>query len=142
MLTLFSNCLICETNRATSFAITGTKLFAPVVTLWTQDNIKLLKQLKIEFKWKIFGNKFLSKVSTQTENQHLDYFIDPSFQGMNRYFILSFGANAEQREHTESFLPKKNTIDYHNVIDGRNFFDQPIRNGIKTHENIRKIATG
>ena len=28
------------------------------------------------------------------------------------------------------------------MIDGKNFFDQPINNNIKTYENIRKIATG
>ena len=28
------------------------------------------------------------------------------------------------------------------MIDGRNFFDQPIKNDIKTYENIRKITTG
>ena len=28
------------------------------------------------------------------------------------------------------------------MIDGKNFFDQPINSNIKTYENIRKIATG
>ena len=28
------------------------------------------------------------------------------------------------------------------MIDGKNFFDQPINNNLKTFENIRKIATG
>ena len=28
------------------------------------------------------------------------------------------------------------------MIDGRNYFDQPINNDFKTYENIRKIATG
>ena len=28
------------------------------------------------------------------------------------------------------------------MIDGKNFFDQPINSMIKTYENIRKIATG
>ena len=28
------------------------------------------------------------------------------------------------------------------MIDGRNFFDQPIKNGLKTYGNIRKIAMG
>ena len=28
------------------------------------------------------------------------------------------------------------------MIDGKNFFDQPINNNLKTYENIRKIATG
>ena len=28
------------------------------------------------------------------------------------------------------------------MIDGKNFFDQPINNMIKTYENIRKTTTG
>ena len=28
------------------------------------------------------------------------------------------------------------------MIDGKNFFDQPVKNNKGTHENIRKIATG
>ena len=28
------------------------------------------------------------------------------------------------------------------MIDGRNFFDQPIKNDLKTYDNIRKIETG
>ena len=28
------------------------------------------------------------------------------------------------------------------MIDGKNFFDQPVRNDIVTYENIRKIAIG
>ena len=32
--------------------------------------------------------------------------------------------------------------DYNVVIDGRNLFDQLIKNDLKTYDNIRKIATG
>ena len=32
--------------------------------------------------------------------------------------------------------------DYNVMIDGRNFFDQPIKNDLKTYDDIRKIATG
>ena len=32
--------------------------------------------------------------------------------------------------------------DYNVMIDGRNFFDQPIKNDLKTSDNIRKISTG
>ena len=28
------------------------------------------------------------------------------------------------------------------MIDGRNFFDQPIKNNLRTYNNIQKIATG
>ena len=32
--------------------------------------------------------------------------------------------------------------DYNVMIEGRNFSDQPIKNDLKTYDNIRKIATG
>ena len=28
------------------------------------------------------------------------------------------------------------------MIDGQNFFDQPVKNDMRTYDNIRKIATG
>ena len=31
--------------------------------------------------------------------------------------------------------------EYNAKTDGRNFFNQPIKDGLKTYENIRKIAT-
>ena len=37
------------TNQETTFAITDTKLYVPIVTLSTQDNSKLLQQLKSVF---------------------------------------------------------------------------------------------
>ena len=51
------------TNQTTTFAITDTKLYVPVVTLSTQNNAKLLQQLKIGFKRTIIGGKYQSKVS-------------------------------------------------------------------------------
>ena len=39
-------------------------------------------------------------------------------------------------------LPEVETKDYNVMIDGKNFFDQPINSMTKTYENIRKIATG
>ena len=38
------------TNQDATFTITETKLYVPVVTLSTQDNAKLLTQLKLGFK--------------------------------------------------------------------------------------------
>ena len=38
-----TNCVICEADRVTTFAITNTKLFVQGVTLSTQDNTKLFK---------------------------------------------------------------------------------------------------
>ena len=56
-----------------------TKLFLPVATLSTQDNAKLLQQLKLGFKRGTNWNKYQSKATIQTRNQYLDYLIDPRF---------------------------------------------------------------
>ena len=48
-------------NQNPEFKITDTKLYVPVVTLSTQDNIKLLKQLESGFKTAINWNKYLPK---------------------------------------------------------------------------------
>ena len=62
ILTWSSNCVITNSIGAGSFEITDTKLYIPVVTLSTQDNAKLLRQLKSGFKrvvnWKkIYQNQ-------------------------------------------------------------------------------------
>ena len=49
-----ANCVICKENRVTTFSMTHKKLYAPVVTLSTQNNAKLLQQLKSRFKRTIY----------------------------------------------------------------------------------------
>ena len=49
------------------------KLYALIVTLSTQDNGKLLQQLKSGFKNTIKWNKYRSKVSVEKRNQYLDH---------------------------------------------------------------------
>ena len=91
------NCVIVTTNvaaPATTFSITDTKLHVPVVTLQTQDNAKLLEQLKSGFKRTINWNRYQPKVSTERPNQYLDFLIGISFLGVNTLFVLSFGAEA------------------------------------------------
>lgn len=47
----------------TTFSITGTKRYVPVATLLTDDNSKLLKQLKSGLKWTNTWNKYQLKVT-------------------------------------------------------------------------------
>ena len=44
--------------KATTFTITDTKLYVPFVALSTQDNAKLLEQLRLGFKTTINWNKY------------------------------------------------------------------------------------
>ena len=50
------------------FAITDTKYYVPIVTLSTQDNAKLLEQLKFSFKRTINWNKYQPKVSSERQS--------------------------------------------------------------------------
>ena len=64
----------------TEFKITDTNLYVPVVTLSTQDNVKLLKQIESGFEITMNWNKYQSKKINQTRNRYLDFSIEPSFQ--------------------------------------------------------------
>ena len=75
ILTWSDNCVASESNSVTTFAIADTKPYVLAVYLSTQDNTKLLKQLKSGFKFTVNWNKFQSKVTTEARNQYLDYLI-------------------------------------------------------------------
>ena len=61
------------------FKIIGTKLYVSVVILSTQDNAKLLQQLKSGFKRTINRNKYESSPKTYPQNRYLNRLINPSF---------------------------------------------------------------
>ena len=133
-------------NWETKFKITDTQIYVPVVTLAIQDNEKLLQQLKSDFKRKIDTYKNIKqKKSTEGQNQVFHFkskfLIDTSFQGVNRLFVLSLENEGDRKVHTEYHLPKVEIKDYNVMIDGKKFFDQPVKNGIRTYNNIRKIST-
>ena len=89
-LTWSSYCVISSATGETKFKITETKLYVPVVTLSTQDNAKLLQQLKSGFKRTINWNKYESNIKTFAQNRYLNHLINSSFQGVNRllYYLL------------------------------------------------------
>ena len=106
ILTWSKDCVISSATGETKFAITETKLYVPVVTLSTEDNAKLLQQLKSNFKRKINWNKYESSIKTFAQNRYLNYLINPSFQGVNRLFVLSFENEDDRTSHSTYYLPK------------------------------------
>ena len=142
ILTWSKDCVITNSTGEGKIKISEAKLFIPTVTLSTEDNVKLLQQLKSCFKRIINLNKCESSVKTFAQNKYLNNLINPSFQGVSRLFVLSFKDEDDRISHSTYYLPKVELKDYNVMIDGRNFFDQPINNMNKTNENIRKIATG
>ena len=145
ILTWSSNCVLIATsiqNQAARFAITDTKLYVPVVTLSIQENTKFLQQLKSGFKRVINWNKYLSKPELLAQNPKLNHLVEPSFQEINRLFVLAFENDNHRTSDELYYLPTVEIKDYNIVINGENFFDQPIKNNKITYDNIRKIATG
>ena len=76
ILTWSEDCIISSATGATNFKITHTKRYVPLVNLSTEDNKKLLQQLKSGFKRKINWNKCQPKVSPERRNQYLHFSID------------------------------------------------------------------
>ena len=101
------NCIITATNvvnQGTAFSITDRKLYIPIVTLSIQNNAKRLEQLKSRFKGTI---KYQLKVSAERQTQYLNFLIDPSFEGVNRLFVLSFEDEVQRTSNKQYYLPTR-----------------------------------
>ena len=114
-------------NQVPAFTITETNLYVPLVTLSTQDNAKLLPQLKSGFKRTISWNKYLPKPELLPQNPNLNHLIEPSFQGVNRLLILVFEDDEQRTSNKRYYIPNVEIKDYNVMIDGKNVFDQPVK---------------
>ena len=131
-----------------AFKITDTKLNVPVVTLSKENDKKLLEQLKSRFKRTIKWNKYRSQMTVQTQNNNLNYLIDPTFTNVNRLFVLSFqriaGENNTTKNHRDSFshyyVPNARIKDFNVLIDGKSFFEFPVKNEEEAYEKIMDMS--
>ena len=122
ILTWSTTCIITNSTGAGRFAITDIKLYVPVVTLSTQNNTKLLQQLKSGFKRTINWNKYQSDPEKYAPNWYVNHLVDPSFPRVNRFFVLSF-ENEDDRTSPSEYYLQKVEIKYCNaMIDDKNFF--------------------
>ena len=134
----------------TTFKITNTRLYVPIVTFSSKDNVKLVKLFEEEFKRPVYWNEYQTKKETRNlYNKNLTRFpLDASFQRVRRLFVLAFdntdndAKNVERNSHTKYFLPRVDITNYNVLIDGRNFYNQSINDLVKQYDKIRKSATG
>ena len=106
------------------------------MTLSTQENAKLLQQLKSGFKRVFNWNKYLSKPELLRRNPNLNHLVEPSFQGINGLLALAFEDDTQRTSHSGYYLPNVEIKNNNIMINGENFFDQPINNNNETYENI------
>ena len=150
-LTWTKDCIISSANAAAntvvSFKITDTKLYVPIVTLSTKDNTNLTIQLNDGFKRTIYWNEYkaVPDAGSTVAADPYTKTLDASFQGVNRLFVLAFDRttnNPIRNGYRQYYLPRIDITKYNVLIDGRNFYDQPINNKIRQYDEIRKVAIG
>ena len=56
-------------------------------------------------------------------------------------FLLLENEN-DRQVHARYYLPKVEIKNYNVMIDGKNIFDQPVKNNLRTYDSIWKITTG
>ena len=130
--------ILSSAGSATTFVMTDTKLYLPIVTLKTEDNTKLSKLLSEGFKRPIYWNKY--KIIFKNYNdEYIRERLDASFQGVNRLFVLAYASGnniTNENSYRKYFLPRLKISNYNIEIDGRNFFDQPFNDSIKQYDEI------
>ena len=126
------NCVLTTSANAnkTTFKITDAKLYVPVVTLSTEDNAKLTKQLNEGFKRPVYWNKYkIIPIKEYNQNHYIRQLLDSSYQGAKRLFALAYNnTDSDNKVSIKSFekyfLPTVKIENYIIETDGRNFYDQ------------------
>ena len=114
-----------------------TKLCVHVVTLSVRDNQKLSKLLSKGFERSAYWNEYKTKSENKNTTNEYRYFIKSNFVGViNRLFVLFYTneANNAKRFNLENLIYQN----YNVIINGKNFYDQPIDSDIKQYEEIRQ----
>ena len=120
-------------------SITDCKLYVLVVTLQTQHQNQLYKDLKtgisIDFKW----SKYKSQMINQTASNNLNFLIDPTFNNANILFVLVFPNEEDRSSFSKYYTLNVEIKDYNVTIDGEPFYEIPIP--IKNKEEAYKAIT-
>ena len=79
-------------------------------------------------------------MSNQTRNNNLNYLIDPTFNKVNRFFVLSFKNEDDITSFSKYYVPSVGTKDFNLPIDQKSFFDNPIKNKEEAYEQIIEMS--
>ena len=82
-------------------------------------------------------------MTIQRQNNNLNYLIDPTFTNVNRLFVLSFprNNNTDSRySYSNYYVPKVKISDFNVLIDGKSFFDLPVKIEEEVYEKIIEMS--
>ena len=75
-------------------------------------------------------------MTNQAKNNSLNYLIDPTFTKVNRLLVLSFENEEDRTSFSKNYLPNVKIKDFHVLIDGKSFFDMPVKNSEETYQQL------
>ena len=128
---------------AAVFIINDTKMYVPVVTLSKEDNKDFIEQQNKGFQRSIYWNEYKAKEQNQDGNANATKYInlDPSFQGVNRLFITAYtrvDGQPDRNSQQKYYLPRIDINKYNVIIDGRNFYGNPIQSDVEKYRELKK----
>ena len=108
-----------------------------------EDNKDFIEQQNKGFQRSIYWNEYKTKEKNENANSNAVKYIssDPSFQGVNRLFILAHDATDNQynrNNRRKYYLPRIDLNKYNAIIDGRNFYDNPIEIDIEKYRELKE----
>ena len=146
-LTWKKECVLSTAAGEAVFIINDTKLYVLVVTLSKEDNKNFIEQQNKEFQRSIYWNEYKTKELAPDADANVFKYIslDPSFQGINRLFIMTYSREAGQPTRNgerKYYLPRTDLKKYNVIIDGRNFYDNLIESDIEKYRELKKVMIG
>ena len=146
-LTWKKECVLSTDAGDAVFIINGTKMYVPVFTLSKEDNKDFIEQQNKGFQRSIYWNEYKTKEINENADANVFKYInlDPSFQGGNRLFVMAYNrANGQPTRNGQRkyYLPRIDLEKYNVIIDGRNFYDNPIESDIEKYRELKKIMIG
>ena len=144
-------CVLSNDDGDAVFITNDTKLYVPVVTLSKEDNKDFIERQNKGFQRSIYWNEYKTKEQTEDANANATKYVnlDSSFQGVNRLFIMAYNRLAAANDNQFNkdsqqiyYLPRNYLNKYNVIIDGRNFYDNPIESNIEKYRELKKVMIG
>ena len=144
-------CVLSTDDAEAVFIIKNTKMYVPVVTLSKEDNKDFIEQQNKGFQRSIYWNEYKTKeinenVDVNNPANTITYInLYPSFQGVNRLFVMAYNSvdgPPTRNGQRKYYLPRIDLNEYNVIIDGRNFYDNPIESNIEKYRELIKVMIG
>ena len=118
------------------FIINDTKIYVPVVTLSKEDNKDFIEQKNKGFQRSVYWNEYKTKGQDKDADAN-------NFKYIN--FVMAYNrvdGQPTRNGQRKYYLPRIDLEKYNGIIDGRNFYDNPIESDIEKYRELKKVMIG